>query len=114
MADKSVRYAPEFKRQMVDLVRAGCKPASLSKEFGPSAWTVALWVKQGASDASKGDGGLASPEREELARLRRENRTLKEEREILSKAAAWFAHESETSKRSSSGSATRARDALHR
>ena len=82
MADKSVRYAPEFKRQMVDLVRAGCKPASLSKEFGPSAWTVALWVKQGASDASKGDGGLTSPEREELARLRRENRTLKEEREI--------------------------------
>jgi len=99
MAGKSVRYAPEFKRQMVDLVRAGCKPASLSKEFGPSAWTIARWVKQDAGDAGKGDGGLTSPEREELARLRHENRKLKEEREILSKAAAWFARESGTSKR---------------
>ena len=47
------------------------------------------------------DGGLTSAEREELTRLRRENRKLREEREIRSKAAAWFAHESGTSKRSS-------------
>ena len=46
MADKSVRYTPEFKRQMVGLVKAGRSPASLAKEFGPSAWTIALWVKQ--------------------------------------------------------------------
>jgi len=52
-------------------------------------------------DAGKGDGGLTTPEREELSRLRSENRKLKEEREILSKAAAWFATESGTSKRSS-------------
>ncbi len=101
MADKSVRYTPEFKRQMVDLVRSGRTPASLSKEFGPTAWTISLWLKQDARDAAKGDGGLTSPEREELSRLRRENRKLKEEREILSKAAAWFAHESGSSKRSS-------------
>ena len=94
MADKSVRYTPEFKRQMVDLVRSGRTPASLSKEFGPTAWTISLWLKQDARDAGKGDGGLTSAEREELSRLRRENRKLKEEREILSKAAAWFAHES--------------------
>ena len=54
-----------------------------------------------ARDAGKGDGGLSSAEREELTRLRRENRRLKEEREILSKAAAWFATESGSSKRSS-------------
>ena len=59
MADKSVRYTPEFKRQMVDLVRSGRSPASLAKEFGPSAWTIALWVKQDARDAGKGDGGLS-------------------------------------------------------
>jgi len=101
MADKSIRYTPEFKRQMVELARSGRNPASLSKEFGPSAWTIALWVKQAARDAGKGDGGLTSAEREELTRLRRENKRLKEEREILSKAAAWFATESAPSKRSS-------------
>jgi|SRR5580658_7213649 transposase len=101
MAVKTVRYTPEFKRQMVDLVRSGRKPASLAKEFGPTAWSIALWVKQDARDAGKGDGGLTTAEREELSRLRREVRRLKEEREILSKAAAWFATESETSKRSS-------------
>jgi transposase len=101
MAAKSVRYTPEFKRQMVDLVRSGRSPASLSKEFGPTAWSISLWVRQDKRDAGKGDGGLTTAEREELSRLRRENRKLKEEREILSKAAAWFATESGTSKRSS-------------
>jgi transposase len=101
MAEKSVRYTPEFKRQMVDLVRSGRSPASLSKEFGPTAWSISLWNKQAKRDGGKGDGGLTTPERAELSRLRRENRKLKEEREILSKAAAWFATESGTSKRSS-------------
>jgi transposase len=101
MATKSVRYTPEFKRQMVDLARSGRSPASLSKEFGPTAWSISLWVRQDKRDAGKGDGGLTTPEREELSRLRRENRKLKEEREILSKAAAWFATEGGTSKRSS-------------
>jgi transposase len=101
MASKSTRYTPEFKRQMVDLVRGGRTAASLSKEFGPTAWTIGLWVRQAKRDAGKGDGGLTTAEREELSRLRRENRKLKEEREILSKAAAWFATESGTSKRSS-------------
>jgi transposase len=101
MASKTVRYTPEFKRQMVELARGGRSPASLSKEYGPTAWTISLWVRQDKRDAGKGDGGLTSAEREELSRLRRENRKLKEEREILSKAAAWFATESGTSKRSS-------------
>jgi transposase len=101
MVQRTVRYTPEFKRQMVDLVRSGRTPASLAKEFGPTAWSISLWVKQDARDAGKGDGGLSSAERDELRRLRRENRRLKEEREILSKAAAWFATESGPSKRSS-------------
>ena len=101
MASKTTRYTPEFKRQMVALVRSGRSPASLSKEFGPTAWSIALWVKQEARDAGKGDGGLTRAEREELTQLRRENKRLKEEREILSKAAAWFATESGPSKRSS-------------
>src|ERR1700685_2274729 len=101
MASKSTRYTPEFKRQIVDLVRGGRTAASLSKEVGPTAWAIGWWLKQAKRDAGKGDGGLTSAEREELSRLRRENRKLKEEREILSKAAAWFATESGTSKRSS-------------
>src|ERR1700685_3438002 len=101
MADKSVRYTPEFKRQMVDLVRGGRTPAELSREFGPTAWTIALWLKQAGRDEGSGDGGLTTAEREELTRLRRENRKLKEEREILSKAAAWFATESGASEGSS-------------
>lgn len=101
MAQKTVRYTGEFKRQMVELVRSGRSASSLHREFGPSAWTIGLWVKQAARDVGKGDGGLTTAEREELARLRRENRQLKEDREILSKAAAWFATESGPSKRSS-------------
>lgn len=101
MADKSIRYTPEFRRQLVALAGTGRTPASLSKEFGPSAWTIGLWVKQAGRDAGSGDGGLTSAEREELQRLRRENRRLKEERDILSKAAAWFATENGPSKRSS-------------
>jgi transposase len=73
----------------------------LSKEVWPTPWSISLWGKQDDRDAGKGDGGLSSTEREELARLRRENRKLKEEREILSKAAAWFATEGAPSKRSS-------------
>lgn len=102
MAKTNVRYTPEFKRQMVDLVRSGRKPADLAREFEPTAWTIALWVRQAARDAGKGDGGLTTAEREELTRLRRENRKLKQEREILAKAAAWFATEKPaTPKRSS-------------
>jgi len=58
MAAKSVRYTPEFKRQMVDLSRSGRTARSLSQEYGPTPWTIALWVKQAKRDAGKGDGGL--------------------------------------------------------
>jgi transposase len=102
MGNTNKRYTPEFRQQIVELVNAGRVPAQLAKEFNISAWTIGNWVKQAKRDEGKGDGGLTTDERKELARLRRENRQLKLEREILSKAAAWFAKESTaTPKRSS-------------
>ena len=87
-------YASEFRQQMVELVRAGRTPEELSREFEPSAQTIRNWVQQSGGIAeSQSEGGLTSAEREELRRLRRENRQLREEREILAKAAAWFARE---------------------
>src|SRR5687767_11718930 len=90
---KGVRYTPEFRRQMVELVRAGRKLPELSREFGCTGWSISRWVQQADRDEGHGDGGLTSDEKQELTRLRRENRQLKLEREILSKAAAWFAQE---------------------
>jgi transposase len=102
MGKKGTKYTPEFRQQMVDLVRAGRVPNQLAQEFNLSAWTIGHWVRQAARDAGKGDGGLTTAEREELMQLRRENRRLREERDILSKAAAWFANEKPaTPKRSS-------------
>jgi transposase len=100
----SKRYTPEFRRQMVELARAGRKPGELSREFGPTPWSISLWVKQADRDAGRGDGGLTTSEREELARLRRENKRLKVEREILAKAAAWFAQETTPNAKRSSDS----------
>jgi len=86
-------YPLEFRRQMVDLVRAGRTPEELAQEFEPTAKAIRNWVKQ--SDLEEGllEESLTSAEREELRRLRREVRQLREEREILAKAAAWFARE---------------------
>jgi transposase len=80
MSKKGKRYTKEFRYQMVQLVRSGREIPELSKEFGVSVWSIRNWVKQAARDAGTGDQGLTSVEREE--------------REILSKAAAWFAQES--------------------
>ena len=95
-------YAPEFRRQMVQLHRVGRGFDELAKEFGCTSWSIRQWVKRADRDEGRGDGGLTTAEREELTRLRRENRKLREEREILAKAAAWFANENlGTPKRSS-------------
>ena len=104
MARTRTAYAPEFRRQMVELVRAGRTPAELAREFQPTAQSIRNWVAQSARDASRGDGGLTAAEREELGRLRRENRQLKLEREILSKATAWFARETDAIPPRGSGS----------
>jgi transposase len=78
---------------MVDLVRAGRSPEELSREFEPSAQAIWNWVRQAERDEGRRDDGLTSVERDELGRLRRENRQLRQERDILAKAAAWFARE---------------------
>jgi transposase len=87
---------PEFREQMVALVRSGRTPESLSREFEPTAQTIHNWVKQANLDAGRRTDGLTTAEREELRRLRRENKQLKIEREILKKAAAWFARETDS------------------
>ena len=102
-------YSPEFRRQMVELVRAGRDPADLAREFEPSAQAVRNWVVQadrqeGRREVKPVADALATPEREELARLRREVRQLRLERDILSKAAAWFARETGAVPSGSSGS----------
>ena len=87
-------YAPEFREQMLELVRAGRTPEELSREFEPSAQTIRNWVKQADLDAGNRSDGLTTEERAELRRLKREVKQLRMEREILKKAAAWFARES--------------------
>lgn len=89
-------YAPEFRQQMVELVRAGRTPEELSREFEPSAEAIRKWVRQSDLDAGRRVDGLTTAEQEELRFLRRENRQLREEREILAKAAAWFARETDS------------------
>src|SRR5512141_2615521 len=99
MARKRAPYAPEFRRQMIELVRAGRTPEELAKEFEPSAQAIRNWVAQADRDEGSRADGLTTAEREELNRLRRENRQLELEREILSKAAAWFARETDVIRR---------------
>ena len=91
---KSRRPCPEeYRQQIIELVRAGRTPESLAREFEPTAQCIRNWVRQADRDEGRRSDGLTTEERTELPRLRRENATLREEREILKKAAAWFARE---------------------
>jgi transposase len=93
MPKKRPPYPPEFRQRMIELVRAGRSPEELAKEFEPSAQAIRNWVAQASHNEGRREDGLTTLERTELVRLRRENKQLKLEREILSKAAAWFARE---------------------
>jgi len=104
MAKRRRGYSEEFRQQMVRLVRSGRTAEDLGREFEPSAQAIRNWVVQAELDEGTRSDGLKTEEREELARLRRENARLKEEREILSKAAAWFAQETEKKSKGSSRS----------
>ena len=98
------RYSAEFRTRMVELVRAGRSPASLAREFEPTPQAIGRWVRQADRDEGRRDDGLTTTERTELQQLRRDNARLREEREILKKAAAWFARETGVITPESSGS----------
>ena len=104
-------YPVEFRRQMVELVRAGRDPTELAREFEPCAQAIQNWV----AEANRSEGrreaklpaaepGLTAAERDELVRLRRESRQLKLERNSLSRATAWFARETDVLPSGSFGS----------
>ena len=100
---KSRTYPAEYKRRVVELVRAGRRVADVAKEFDLHHPTVYRWVKQAGIDVGEREG-LTTDEKTELARLRRENAELREEKEILKKFAAWSAQEANWTPRKRSGS----------
>lgn len=87
-------YPPSFREQIIELVAAGRTPDELAKEYEPTEQTIRNWVAQADRDRGVRTDGPSSVEKEELRRLRRENKMLRQEKEILKKAAAWFARES--------------------
>ena len=90
------RFDAEFRAQMIELVRAGRSPASLGREFEVAPQIIGRWVHQADRDEGRRSDGLTTDARTELQQLRRENARLREERDILKKAAAWFAQETGT------------------
>ena len=90
-------YPKDFKEQAVKLAQVGDRSATqIAREFEISRESVRRWVKQAELDQGSRTDGLRSKDQDELARLRREVRQLRMEREILSKAAAWFARETDS------------------
>jgi transposase len=89
-------YPEEFRREAVQMLRAGRTPRELAESLGVSQQTLRNWRRQDQLDRHERDDGLVSDEREELRRLRRENVRLKQERDLLKRAAAFFAAETET------------------
>ena len=98
MPIKQGAYPAEYRQQIVELANAGRSHSDLAKEFGCHATSIGTWVRQSKIDAvgdASPDAPLTTAERQELAALRRELRQVKQERDILAKATAWFAHKSE-------------------
>ena len=96
-------YPPEFRSRIVELARGGRSAWDLAKEFEPNPQTIRSWIRQAEVDQGRVEG-VSTAEREELSRLRREVAVLAEEKEILAKAAAWFAAETGRTPRGRSSS----------
>ena len=88
-------YPDEFRREALELLRAGRSPRELAEALVVSEQTLRNWRRRDQVDRHERDDGLTSDEREELRRLRRENARLKQERDILKRATAFFARETE-------------------
>ena len=85
-------FTPEFKAEIVELCQRGDRSiGQVARDFDLTETAVREWVRQAERDAGSGDGGLTSAERQELSALRRENRRLREDVEILKRATAFFA-----------------------
>ena len=97
-------YPPEFRARIIELARSGRTLLSLAKEFGVTDTTIRSWLRQADLDTGRRTDGLTTEEKQELTRLRKENARLREERDILEKAAAWFAQESVGSRKKRSDS----------
>lgn len=88
-------YPPEFRREAVAMVRSGRPVPEVAEGLGVTQQSLRNWVKQEALDRRERHDGLTSAEREELRALRRENARLKQERDLLKRAAAFFARETD-------------------
>ena len=87
-------YPKEFREGALQLVREGERPiVQIAHDLGIAESCLRRWLKQAELDLGERDDGLSTNEREELRRLRRENARLRQEKEILRKAAAFFARE---------------------
>lgn len=91
-------YPPEYRSEAVRLVRSGVTVGQVAKDLGVNDQTIRNWIKQTDLDSGRRKDGLTTEERQELVRLRRENRVLREEREILKKAATFFAKETSSTR----------------
>jgi transposase len=104
MAKSPKVYPPEFRQKILELIRSGETGNALARRFNVSRQTITNWLKQDERDTGSRTDGLTTDERSELTRLRREVKRLTIEQEILSKAAAWFARETDAIPKKSSDS----------
>src|SRR5690625_2620865 len=86
-------YPKEFRQKIIELARSGRSIVELARALEPSDQTSRNCIRQADINAGHRHDGLSSDEKQELSRLRKENRRLQQERDILAKAAAWFARE---------------------